>query len=181
MDAAEFVRKWAAATGTERAASQEHFIDLCNLLGRPDPRTRTPTGKNYCASLLLAWLFAVTCQSAWRATVREGVGKFDGRRPSFIRAHRPPSTRTSQPLRSTWTIGSRRHPIRGCGRQVSRSCRLAVVVPSPHRGPGHHREGATRRRTLPIGYLQERTNSLACILRRCQAREWDRRSRAMEG
>ena len=33
----DFIRKWTASKRTERAASQEHFIDLCNLLGQPTP------------------------------------------------------------------------------------------------------------------------------------------------
>jgi hypothetical protein len=37
MDAIEFVRKWAASTRNERAASQEHFIDLCHMLGEQPP------------------------------------------------------------------------------------------------------------------------------------------------
>lgn len=31
----EFIKKWTRATLPERAASQEHFIDLCRLLGHP--------------------------------------------------------------------------------------------------------------------------------------------------
>src|SRR5947207_8252084 len=43
----EFVQKWTASTRTERAASQEHFIDLCRLLGYPTPNEADPTGDNY--------------------------------------------------------------------------------------------------------------------------------------
>jgi hypothetical protein len=42
----EFVQKWAASTRGERAASQEHFIDLCSLLGEPTPNF-DPTGETY--------------------------------------------------------------------------------------------------------------------------------------
>ena len=32
----------------ERSASQEHFIDLCRLLGEPTPVEADPTGEAYC-------------------------------------------------------------------------------------------------------------------------------------
>ena len=44
---AEFARKWAGSTRTERAASQEHFIDLCRMLGVPTPNEADPTGDDY--------------------------------------------------------------------------------------------------------------------------------------
>ena len=47
MNATEFVRKWAAATGKERSVSQEHFIDLCRLLGEQTPNEADPTGDRY--------------------------------------------------------------------------------------------------------------------------------------
>lgn len=37
LSPAESARTWAGNTGTERAASQEHFIDLCRVLGVPTP------------------------------------------------------------------------------------------------------------------------------------------------
>ena len=46
MKSAEFIFKWTASTRNERAACQEHFIDLCNLLDEPTPGT-DPTGENY--------------------------------------------------------------------------------------------------------------------------------------
>ena len=39
MNAAEFAAKWIGNTNTERAAAQEHFIDICNVLGVPTPNT----------------------------------------------------------------------------------------------------------------------------------------------
>ena len=48
-EAAErFVEKWSAADLPERAASQEHFIDLCRLVGQPTPAEADPEGRNYC-------------------------------------------------------------------------------------------------------------------------------------
>ncbi len=46
MDAIEFVGKWAASTRSERAASQEHFIDLCQMLGEQTPNS-DPSGDYY--------------------------------------------------------------------------------------------------------------------------------------
>jgi MmeI, N-terminal domain len=37
MTPAEFIDKWTRADRTERQAAQEHFIDLCRLLGEPTP------------------------------------------------------------------------------------------------------------------------------------------------
>lgn len=44
MEAAAFVRKWAASTQKESAASQSHFNDLCSVLGEDDPNTADPHG-----------------------------------------------------------------------------------------------------------------------------------------
>ena len=44
----EFITKWRASELKERAASQEHFIDLCRLLGEPTPAEADPTGDTYC-------------------------------------------------------------------------------------------------------------------------------------
>jgi len=44
---AEFVAKWQPIQLPERAASQEHFIDLCRLLGQPTPAEHDATGAEY--------------------------------------------------------------------------------------------------------------------------------------
>jgi type II restriction/modification system DNA methylase subunit YeeA len=46
MTPAEFIAKWLASTRNERAACQEHFIDLCHLLNEPTPNS-DPTGEDY--------------------------------------------------------------------------------------------------------------------------------------
>ncbi len=43
----EFVAKWSPVELSERAASQEHFIDLCRMLGQPTPAERDATGAEY--------------------------------------------------------------------------------------------------------------------------------------
>ena len=47
MTADAFIAKWRAATLTERAAAQSHFIDLCRLLDEPTPADADPSGTFY--------------------------------------------------------------------------------------------------------------------------------------
>ncbi|MCH8151919.1 MAG: class I SAM-dependent DNA methyltransferase [Planctomycetes bacterium] len=44
---AQFVAKWLPVKLPERAASQEHFLDLCRLLGQPTPAEYDKTGAKY--------------------------------------------------------------------------------------------------------------------------------------
>ena len=44
---AEFAAKWRVSARRERAASQEHFVDLCRLLGVPTPNQADPSGEWY--------------------------------------------------------------------------------------------------------------------------------------
>ena len=44
----EFIAKWRASELKESSAAQEHFIDLCRLLGEPTPAEADPTGEHYC-------------------------------------------------------------------------------------------------------------------------------------
>lgn len=46
MTPTAFIAKWHAKARNERAASQEHFLDLCALLGEPTPNS-DPTGAAY--------------------------------------------------------------------------------------------------------------------------------------
>ncbi len=43
----DFALKWSGSTRTERAASQEHFIDLCRMVGAQTPNEADPTGDFY--------------------------------------------------------------------------------------------------------------------------------------
>ncbi len=47
MTPQQFVAKWRNVELSERAASQEHFIDLCRLLGQPTPAEHDATGAEY--------------------------------------------------------------------------------------------------------------------------------------
>ena len=46
---ADFVNRWkiAAASGSERANYQQHFLDLCDLLGQPKPVHEDPAHQSY--------------------------------------------------------------------------------------------------------------------------------------
>ena len=43
-----FIAKWRRSELKERSAAQEHFIDLCRLLGEPTPAEADPAGERYC-------------------------------------------------------------------------------------------------------------------------------------
>jgi type II restriction/modification system DNA methylase subunit YeeA len=43
----QFIKKWTAANLSERSASQQHFLDLCQLLGEPTPADADPTGETF--------------------------------------------------------------------------------------------------------------------------------------
>jgi len=43
----DFARKWGQATLSERSSYQQHFLDLCAMLGQPTPAQVDPTGEFY--------------------------------------------------------------------------------------------------------------------------------------
>jgi hypothetical protein len=47
MTPEKFTTKWRGCTRTERSASQEHFLDLCVLLGVPTPQDEDRHGDFY--------------------------------------------------------------------------------------------------------------------------------------
>jgi type II restriction/modification system DNA methylase subunit YeeA len=47
MSPEEFIAKWRGTTRTERSAAQEHFLDLCELLGVPKPGDVDQHGTEY--------------------------------------------------------------------------------------------------------------------------------------
>lgn len=47
MTAAEFKKKWARNQSKETSAYQEHFTDLCRLLGQPTPNEADPSGADF--------------------------------------------------------------------------------------------------------------------------------------
>ncbi len=47
MTPQQFIAKWQRVTLSERAACQQHFLDLCELLGQPKPAEADPEGSWY--------------------------------------------------------------------------------------------------------------------------------------
>lgn len=47
MNVSEFVTKWHRAELTERSASQQHFLDLCEVFDHPKPAAADPTGAEF--------------------------------------------------------------------------------------------------------------------------------------
>ena len=47
MSPEEFIARWRGTTRTERSAAQEHFLDLCALLGVPKPADLDRHGTEY--------------------------------------------------------------------------------------------------------------------------------------
>src|SRR5690349_1786411 len=47
MDATEFIGKWRSTPLPERAAAQQHFLELCELLGVEKPPTTGPETTDY--------------------------------------------------------------------------------------------------------------------------------------
>ena len=47
MTAQEFIAKWSKVDLTERSAAQQHFLDLCELIGHPKPAAADPTGESF--------------------------------------------------------------------------------------------------------------------------------------
>jgi hypothetical protein len=48
MTPEQFTAKWRNVRLTERQTAQEHFLDLCRLLGEPTPVETDPTGESFC-------------------------------------------------------------------------------------------------------------------------------------
>ncbi len=47
LDVPTFVARWQRSTLTERSAAQQHFLDLCAVLGEPTPATADPDSISY--------------------------------------------------------------------------------------------------------------------------------------
>ncbi len=47
MTPQEFIAKWKPANLSERSAAQQHFLDICDLLGQPKPAQADPEGAWY--------------------------------------------------------------------------------------------------------------------------------------
>ncbi len=47
MTPQEFIIRWQRANLSERSAAQQHFLDLCELLGQEKPAAVDPEGTHY--------------------------------------------------------------------------------------------------------------------------------------
>ena len=47
MNVSEFVTKWRKVELTERSASQQHFLDLCEMFDHPKPAFADPVGETF--------------------------------------------------------------------------------------------------------------------------------------
>jgi hypothetical protein len=47
MNVSEFVSKWQKVELTERSASHEHFLDLCEVFDHPKPAQDDPSGEKF--------------------------------------------------------------------------------------------------------------------------------------
>src|SRR5712691_7857220 len=47
MTPQQFIMKWQRVQLGERSAAQQHFLDLCELLGQPKPAAADPDGAFY--------------------------------------------------------------------------------------------------------------------------------------
>lgn len=47
MTVSDFINKWRKGTRTERSASQEHFLDLCEVFEHPKPAEADPSGESF--------------------------------------------------------------------------------------------------------------------------------------
>jgi len=125
MTPQDFIRKWRANTRAERAAAQEHFIDLCRLLGEPTPN-EDPDGATYAFE---KGATKATGGEGWADVWRRGrfAWEYKGKHKDLEAAHRqlllyagalenPPLLITSDieriVIRTNWTgYASERHDI----------------------------------------------------------------------
>jgi len=152
---ASFIAKWRANARNERAAAQEHFLDLCALLDEPTPNS-DPTGAAY------AFEKGATKASGgegWADVWRRGrfAWEYKGKHKDLDAAHRqllqyagalenPPLLVTSDieriTIRTNWTNAvSERHEVRL--EEMADPVRLGVLK-SVFADPERLRPGKTR-------------------------------------
>jgi type II restriction/modification system DNA methylase subunit YeeA len=155
MTPAAFIAKWRANARNERAAAQEHFLDLCALLDEPTPNS-DPTGASY------AFEKGATKASGgegWADVWRRGrfAWEYKGKHKDLDAAHRqllqyagalenPPLLVTSDieriTIRTNWTNAvSERHEVRLD--EMADPVRLGVLK-SVFADPERLRPGTTR-------------------------------------
>ena len=195
MTPQDFIRKWKANTRAERAAAQEHFIDLCRLLGEPTPN-EDPDGATYAFE---KGATKATGGEGWADVWRRGrfAWEYKGKHKDLEAAHRqlllyagalenPPLLITSDieriVIRTNWTgYASERHDI--LLDELADPARLKIDSDMGLRGagaasPGDHPAGADREgrrrirrnRAAPKSLITEYFTRNGAIKRRTKTR-----------
>ena len=70
-DPQEFVAKWRTTTLSERSAYQQHFLDLCRLIGHPTPADLDASGASFTfeAGATKRWKTCRTSTAAYSTTI----------------------------------------------------------------------------------------------------------------
>ena len=155
MTPAVFVAKWHANARNERAAAQEHFLDLCALLDEPTPNS-DPTGATYAFEKGAP---KASGGDGWADVWRRGrfAWEYKGKHRDLEAAHRqllqyagalenPPLLVTSDieriSIRTNWTNAvSERHELRL--EELTQPARLGLLK-SVFADPDRLRPGKTR-------------------------------------
>jgi hypothetical protein len=48
ISSSDFIKKWSQVSLSDRSSYQQHFLDLCELVGHPKPAESDPTGSSFC-------------------------------------------------------------------------------------------------------------------------------------
>ncbi len=167
-----FIRKWKANARAERAASQEHFIDLCRLLGEPTPN-EDPDGSTYAFE---KGAIKATGGDGWADVWRRGrfAWEYKGKHKDLEAAHRqlllyagalenPPLLIVSDVerivIRTNWTgYASERHEL--LLEDLATPARLAILkwaFSDPDRlRPAITRQGLTEKAATEFAEIAKR-------------------------
>ncbi len=168
----QFVAKWQASTRGERAACQEHFIDLCRLLDEPTPNS-DPDGATYAFE---KGATKATGGDGWADVWRKGcfAWEYKGKHKDLDAAHRqllqyagalgnPPLLVVSDlariVVRTNWTNAiSERHEILlpELADPAKRHLLKAVLAEPDRLRPAKTREALTRQAAAEFAELATR-------------------------
>ena len=169
---AAFIAKWQANTRNERAACQEHFIDLCRLLDEPTPNT-DPDGSTYAFE---KGATKATGGDGWADVWRRGCfgWEYKGKHKDLDAAHRqllqyagalgnPPLLVVSDiariVIRTNWTntVSERHEVLLSDLADPAKRTLLKAVLADPERlRPGKTREALTAQAAAEFAELARR-------------------------
>ena len=86
MTPQEFITKWLRANLSERSACQQHFLDICDLLGQPKPAEADPDGTFYTFE---RGVHKTGGEQGWADVWMRGhfAGEYKGKRKSLAAAY----------------------------------------------------------------------------------------------